>query len=149
MASNAAADDYDPYDDYSDELRALVDAGPLLLLPPSAFATYGGAPTVARANAPVQRGVKLVEQAGMAHLRLQVAQHERVGRAHGQQRAAEVAQVRDDGEGQQRGVVRAHQQRVPQLPRGNKKEGRGGEGEGERGREIGAARPKRARREGR
>ena len=79
MASNAAAaraddDDYDPYDDYSDELRALVDAGPLLLLPPSAFASYGGVPTVVRANAPVQRGVKLVEQAGMAHLRLQVAQ---------------------------------------------------------------------------
>ena len=62
-------EEYDPWFDYSDEQRALLRS-PLLLLPPPAG--WAGRAVVERANAPVQRGAKMVEQAGMAHLRLQV-----------------------------------------------------------------------------
>lgn len=62
----------DLYDSYSDELLDLLDLGPYLLTnAPKGFPVNGK--EVVRSNAEVSRSVKLVEQAGVEHLRRQVA----------------------------------------------------------------------------
>jgi DnaJ homolog subfamily C member 2 len=66
-------DEYDDlYDSYSDELLDLLELGPYLLTnAPKTFPTNGK--EVLRSNAEVFKNVKLVEQAGVEHLRRQVA----------------------------------------------------------------------------
>ena len=62
----------DLYDSYTDEMLDLLDLGPYLLTnAPKGFPANGK--ELLRSNAEVVRNVKLVEQAGVEHLRRQVA----------------------------------------------------------------------------